>query len=564
MRPLGAKSVAMTFIFLGTLALVLSGDRFSVEQIRALSAAAAFCISFFTVLAATLTYRLLQLNQPSQTYFRWISPSGVKWTAEQTVLQIGKYALLIGRTSQNVFTDYPPFVMRALIVGLWVIISIICFNARSVDLIFDTPRKLINAGARYCPVEDPLEAKTEKKPGCELIYRAFELGYVKDLGTCAPDKKEEKLELCTLRQVDEPYLHYSWRHFMMVLDGVRRSFSKGHLIENHKNAFDAQIKHIDTLAGRLTHIVRSAPKASHHIFTNLPPPQGMISYYWNEWFRPNDCMSRYRTLPHTIDIAPDEDRAASRIFDHVYGQMLFNPKYDDIAGDCKEYKIHWNSPVDSCEQLSRDPIQFIKSMGIEKDIQVVLNRVDEAKDFARLHEKLSELDVFSTAPPKAILARNDSGELKPRAEVSPETVISFQCFMKADKEGGLMSQERVFKYNNLEFKARDVQFFLKPHRIHVDMYKAFSQAMAEGFSYIGYLSHEGQGQANGWRVTAESFAKNEYPLSQLEYLKGADIFYANEWLQEREDLLEVYPYYHHLYHFIKLFRQQYRMQRTRI
>ena len=47
-------------------------------------------------------------------------------------------------------------------------------------------------------------------------------------------------------------------------------------------------------------------------------------------------------------------------------------------------------------------------------------------------------------------------------------------------------------------------------------------------------------------------------------LKNADLFLGNDWLQSREDLLEVYPYYHHLYHFVQLFRQKYRLQRTHL
>src|SRR6185503_24157 len=57
-----------------------------------------------------------------------------------------------------------------------------------------------------------------EQPGCALVKRAFQLGYTKTLGDCAPKQGAPvavspvtRREVCTRRQLDEPLLHYGFR-----------------------------------------------------------------------------------------------------------------------------------------------------------------------------------------------------------------------------------------------------------------------------------------------------------------------------------------------------------------
>ena len=104
-------------------------------------------------------------------------------------------------------------------------------------------------------------------------------------------------------------------------------------------------------------------------------------------------------------------------------------------------------------------------------------------------------------------------------------------------------------------------------KVNSKLYKSFSQLLATDFNYSGFLSNEGTSLSKLLSTAAvgpEQFNEGAFPLSRLEYLKTVDVFLDHPWLQGREDLLEVYPYYHHLYNFIQLFRKQYHLQRTRL
>src|SRR5205823_89478 len=110
-------------------------------------------------------------------------------------------------------------------------------------------------------------------------------------------------------------------------------------------------------------------------------------------------------------------------------------------------------------------------------------------------------------------------------------------------------------WNNL-FLIREVKVgpLHKDDKIFVSLYKSMSQLMADNFHYSGYQSHENTFE-NGDSM-AQSFDSGDYGMTKLEYLKGIDVFQGHDWLQKRDDLLSVYPYYHHLYNFIELFRKQ--------
>ena len=97
----------------------------------------------------------------------------------------------------------------------------------------------------------------------------------------------------------------------------------------------------------------------------------------------------------------------------------------------------------------------------------------------------------------------------------------------------------------------------KNNLIHTEIYKYISEALVDDFHYDHGTPVEQVDSVN-------LFAKGDYPLTRLELLKQLDIFSSQLLLQNRDDLLEVYPCYHHLKYFIDLFREEYRSQRTRL
>ena len=84
--------------------------------------------------------------------------------------------------------------------------------------------------------------------------------------------------------------------------------------------------------------ISAAPRASHHIWTNLPSPGGWFDEATGDTFDPSDCEDRYRSLPHNPRRQPNDPKAESRIFDHIFGQLLFDVRYAAPSGFCRLYQ----------------------------------------------------------------------------------------------------------------------------------------------------------------------------------------------------------------------------------
>ncbi|MDZ4678493.1 MAG: hypothetical protein SGI74_13425 [Oligoflexia bacterium] len=434
-------------------------------------------------------------------------------------------------------------------------ISLICFNNHTTTLLLAAPQKLTHGGP-YCQTESKLVAKKNDKvaPGCGLIKRAFDLGLTKDMGSCGDNINQEALTICELQQPDEPWLHFSARRFNEFMSGTGSNWLRFSFWNKTFDIFLEQVAHTRFLLGNIGHVVEGSPKASHHIFTNLPAPEGSDN---------DNCLSAYRELSYAVKTNLRDKDINSRILEHIYGQMLFDPHFETAVGFCKEYAIHWDSPIDSCARLAQQPEVFLKSQGIDQQIITVFNRAAERLDSLRL--KVSIKSIVSgerplPPPPKSGISSTDR---RPTAYPKEESVMSFQCFIKSEagsKSATDKAQDFPFRLYKHKFIAKETRFIpeIDPHKTQVVMYRLLAQMLAEDFHYNNPIV------ADKVEVDPLFFDKTKYPLMSLELLKYTDIFIGNDWLHDRADLLEVYPYYHHLNYFIDQFREEYSTQRTRL
>ena len=63
------------------------------------------------------------------------------------------------------------------------------------------------------------------------------------------------------------------------------------------------------------------------------------------------CAHLHGPLPRAAPAAGgrrDADKAASKVFEHVLAQLLFESRYEPAAGYCREYQVHWGAPLDAC------------------------------------------------------------------------------------------------------------------------------------------------------------------------------------------------------------------------
>ncbi|HUP55972.1 MAG TPA: hypothetical protein VM598_00865, partial [Bdellovibrionota bacterium] len=297
MKPVGTRSISLLFLLLVLVTVAAVSGLFRASTLEAITPDVAVCLGVFTVLAGTGLFRFWDLGSPSRSYFR-MSYRGPRWEGEQAVIEGKGLALLAGPAGREPPREIPAVVSRVLAQAACLLVALLCFNKRTVALMFETPGELASAGSQVCPVEVPEEKPVEvEKPGCELIIRAHALGYVKDLGTCAPSEEEKKIELCHLRQHDEPFLHYSGRLFARFVRQVRLGIGGPGFFERVRTTFETQLAHREPLIGRQRSVVASAPKASHHIFTNLPYPEGRVRHWLRDSFEPNGCFTRFRQLP---------------------------------------------------------------------------------------------------------------------------------------------------------------------------------------------------------------------------------------------------------------------------
>lgn len=227
---------------------------------------------------------------------------------------------------------------------------------------------------------------------------------------------------------------------------------------------------------------------------------------------------------------------ASRVFEHVVAQLLFEGTYDDPAGYCREYHVHWGAPPDACKRLAAKPEAFLAAGSALDSVRATLRRYDVATDLASL------------------------GEPKPSAE--PASLVTFHCYVEGE------AAERTstsFSYAGRAFTADELHVASSPAdaTLYVDRYDAVGKLLVKGFHYGTLLSEAGldQGVSTGLE---SSFVGPDLLLTRLYELEGIDIYLDPGWLAHRPDLLEVYPYERHLKNYVQVFRRQYRRQTGRL
>ena len=74
-------------------------------------------------------------------------------------------------------------------------ITLFVVDSRSLVLISNVPEQLSTHESHFCPVESEDGPEEEEiPPGCELVVRAYKLGYSKSLGDCEKAAKKEEEE----------------------------------------------------------------------------------------------------------------------------------------------------------------------------------------------------------------------------------------------------------------------------------------------------------------------------------------------------------------------------------
>ena len=366
---IGAKTItALTFLAVSAAATRVFG-RLRPDYLAQLDPWAALGVGAFAVLAANAVFYFGRLGQPSEHHLRfgrWASPRVER-------------ADPFGRAPRRQpawWRRARAGLMRWLYVAVFLFVGLLTIDNRGVVLLSSVSEVFEPSKHGYCLDEAPAEpAEDPRRAGCGLLRRAYELGYAKDLGPCAPIETEDVIAVCDRRQPDEPYLHYAWRLLQArgaelvpdAMAGVRATAAQ----------LEERSDHLEALFRTQLDSITRTPRASHHLFTNLPPPRAGVLGQLVDAVDVAACDERTVNMPHLLE--PQGRRAAASLaLEHAMGQLLFNPAYPTVVASCREHTIHWGAPADTCDRLVGDARGVLESMGALDAVRSVLARHDRA------------------------------------------------------------------------------------------------------------------------------------------------------------------------------------------
>jgi hypothetical protein len=534
-RLIGIKSVAAIVIAAVLIALGASRHALAPATLRHLSPGACFLIG----LVASLVVGLL----------------GVGWRFG--VRSRGGLALVRGRpviiehVAEGLAPrELPGIVQRVLLLAGFAAVAIAGLGNRAAARIVQLPDELAApAPSEYCmpepaapapaaPAPAPPPEQTEQ-PGCALVMRAYKLGYAKSLGSCAPKQAVApvaaapvaKREVCTRRQLDEPFLHYGYRR-VAGATGAAASVNPVAAADHRVTDVRTHLDYLDGLLADIHHAITGSPHAAHHLWVNLPDPHPRAV---RDYFTGSErCSQRFADLPLWPEWRPGNE---SWLFEHVVGQLLFATRFGTTAS-CSDYVIHWDAAPDTCRRLTTEPIAVLDRDGALASVRAVLDR----------RRRQLEIGALSTA----------LGRQAPVAPPGAAAIVSLACFIidpalrsRADATGTVVA---------IDGDAISLR------EIHVPPLRTAADGPID--VYIGLatlLGGKGGDLAAAIREPEAVEPRGEdFLLTRLDPLIDADPFRGARGPLTRPELIAIYPFEHHLHGFIDGFRRRYLAQRGRL
>jgi hypothetical protein len=539
MKAIGARSVTAVGLLAGTIVTMWRMERFRPDYWAQLSPWVSFLAGGFAVLAGTLVFLYWRLADRSHSYLRF--GEKLPFGDETSLLAARRRSLIVGRAPFVDVVDLPPRATHALYVAIMLGIALIGLDNRAVALLHEVPSRFDPSSIDHCKPPEPPKREAKHSQGCKLVERAYKLGYTKSLGSCAPvEAKREVSQVCTQRQLDEPYLHYAWRRLGTRIDELRTTDDGPGSLDR----FEHQLDHLAAIVDATLDTVGMRPRSSHHVFTNLPDPRPRLRDRAAGLLE-RDCGARLAHLPH-FPRMEDGPAGPSKLFEHVLAQLMFNPSYKPIVAQCEEVVVHWGAPAETCARLAARPLDALAELGVLASVRGVLGWRAARTETQELARQLG-------------LAR--ASDLP-----AAQRIVSFQCMIFDPAAVPAAPVERTLALDGERLSVREVRLLplVGDGTSQLRLYKQLAALMAPGFGYGRLTSNQAVGAAPEEVALAETFRQPVFWLTKLDLLRDADLFLGNDWLAKRPELLEVYPYHVHLQTFIEIFRRQYKQHEGRL
>ncbi len=526
---IGIKSVTATAICAVLVAIGVARHALDAGNLRQLSAGACFLIGAAASLAAALV--------------------GVGWrfgVASTTALTLiaGRPAL-VGHAGPR---ELPGTVQRLLVMTGFAAVMLAALGNHAAARIAQLPDELAApAPSEYClpvtaaptaPAAAPSPPPALEPPGCALVKRAYQLGYAKTLGACAPVPAAAaaavapvtQREVCTRRRLDEPFLHYGFRRVAgavgaaAAVEPVARARHRATDVETH-------ISFLDGLLADIHHAITGTPHAAHHLWITLPDPHPAALR--DRFLGALRCSQRFADLPLWPTWRPGDD---ARLVEHVLGQLLFATRFGTTAS-CSDYVVHWDAAPDTCRRLARDPIAALDRDGARAGVAAVLDR------------RTRQLEL-------GLLARA-LGRQPPSTPPAAAAIVSLSCFVVDPAAPASAATGATIAIDGDSIGLREIRVpsVRTTGDGPIDVYLALAALLGGTDSTAAALASAPE---------AVEPQGGDFLLARLDPLIDADPFHGQRAPLGHPELVEVYPFEHHLHAFIDGFRRHYLAQRGRL
>ena len=589
---LGLNSLILLLVLCISSVVAYDADYLNWHYLKGLNNELAFFIGLFSIIFGIGVYHFWKLGERSAFYLHLVQDVDMP---KDAIIMFNYKGLAFGvgrRVNVKVF-EFSPFIQKIICVVVLFNIALVTFDNSGFDKLKTLPSQFAPKESDFCPQDDEAVQDESIPEGCELIIRAHKLGYAKNLGICEPKKiSPEDMRVCEKRRLDEPYLHYMSRLLLNTVE-KQKEFFDNNQIQKIQDKFELQVNNLDTLRDYQAYAISAAPRASHHIWTDLPYPQHFIIQKYRDYLDPNYCIERFQKQTNTISLMADDERKNSKLLEHVYGQLLFNPKSQLTVGFCKEYQIHWNADPDVCERLVESPDRVLDEEGVLAEVNLILRRHNIANSILALEESILEVENsddeakqnsekskynIEGVPGEAgkTLSQKNSLKINVKSKIAKNKqqirkkneLVSFQCFMQANRSNQ-PDENRKFNFKDTEYtvSTRYFQILENYGESQIAMYNELSKVLESRFHYSPLTSRsdvEMESMRSDSVEKEKYLAEPSYLFSRLDILKNVDIFLGNSWVLEREDLLDVYPYHVHLRNYVNTFRVKYQERHGRL
>ena len=533
---IGVKSIALVVLALAAAALSLRSGALSLDHFTEITVASAFAIGLFAASAAALV--------------AFGARPGTKSRAA-VALRRGRPTLAIDLPRADpAVRELPSIVLRALLVAMFACLGLATFTTDATARIASVPADLSEPSrAAYCvPDEDKpvvIEAPAAPPPppvdqaGCALVKRAYALGYAKSLGSCAPKAapvvadapKSLAKEVCERRELDEPFLHYTWRRLVETARGSSPIDAASTKVDQ----LATRVDYLPDLLADIKHSITGTPHGSHHIWITLPDPHPSSALHMFTGEQP--CTSLFADLPLWPIWSPSSPPAA--IVEHAIGQLLFATRFGTPAA-CSDYTFHWDAPRDACAKLAADPEAFLSSHDGLKPIRAVLDRRRRQVALRRLALALDHAPTLPAPPPAS-------------------SVASVACFVVGGAAPSFSGRSVVVDGETLLLREATTPAIAGAGAGPLDLYAQLARLLAGASAPVADRS-------GAEPPIVDAASNTDFPLASLEPLVVLDPFVDKgvRTLLANPALVEVYPFDRHLHAFVEGFRRIYFAQRGRL